>query len=280
MSLDLERAYRLLRWRGDDPESEEGKRRYEELREDLSRYLKEELLELGKEVKILDLCSGSGIGGVALANFLHELGKKVNLTLMDLRKSVLENYRKWDPQEGISVRKIVGDIRKDIPKGPYDVISMFGLSMPHFSPREALVVFSRISKEMKERGIFLLEEHDRFYSFCIRGNYKDVIGERADPLTLSVHTDYDVEEGVIIRNLINLESGEKSQVRVHMWSIAELKAILSCFFKEVSFKRKGFTPYGYIIARSPRRKLNPEDFMRYYTFLAFYSSSKLLYHLI
>jgi hypothetical protein len=71
----LKKIYTLFRWPEDL--SKEGKERYERALEEFGKIIShrwiEEVLRRGK-VRIVDICSGTGVGGIALAKRVVELG--------------------------------------------------------------------------------------------------------------------------------------------------------------------------------------------------------------
>ena len=96
MKRILEELYELGIW-PEDPYSEEGKRRFglalEYMRKLIGHPFIEEVSRTGV-LKVLELCGGTGIGGVAFAKALSEKGVKVDLMITDLRERALEVARR------------------------------------------------------------------------------------------------------------------------------------------------------------------------------------------
>jgi methylase of polypeptide subunit release factors len=101
-SRRLEVFYTLHPWI-EDLETYEGLKRYREVVELMERVTSHpwfrELVESRKRIKIIDVCSGTGIGGIALSRVLRDRGVEVALTLVDLRLSALEKGRKFAVRE-------------------------------------------------------------------------------------------------------------------------------------------------------------------------------------
>ncbi|MGC8932539.1 MAG: class I SAM-dependent methyltransferase [Candidatus Methanodesulfokora sp.] len=111
----LERMYELFRW-PEDIRKSSGRKRYEESLKDLAviaahDWIKEVLER--ERVRIVDICSGTGIGGIALAKRIAELGKEVELTFVDLRTEALRKAAEFSKAElGLEARTVDMDARK------------------------------------------------------------------------------------------------------------------------------------------------------------------------
>jgi len=108
---NLEKLYRLFPW-PEDPSSPEGRARYESavsfFRELLGHPWLSELVS-SPELSIVDVCGGTGIGGVALAKVLSEKGSGVRLFVVDARESALrlaESFGRAELGVPVEVRKL------------------------------------------------------------------------------------------------------------------------------------------------------------------------------
>ncbi len=258
----LEEIYSWISWI-EDPDDPRARERKEEILNEFERVIWPKISEFfGNNVRILDICSGTGIAGVSIANFISRRGKRVEVTLVDLREDALKKAFKWKEGE-VEIRTEVKDVTKDSLGRGYDLALLYGSSMGHFSPKQALKLFSRISNALSDRGIFLLEEMDRFSFICLLRNYRDVLAEKNEEETiLSIHVAYDPLEGIVTRALVSLEKMKAlGKLKVHFWSLSDLIGLLLCFFKEVeAVKRKRGRWHWYLICKGPRRRLLPEDF--------------------
>jgi len=74
----------------------------------------------GKDrISIVEYCSGTGIGGIALARILREkYGVAIDLLLIDLRRNALEIAKRFSREElGFEVDTLVADVTKGIDLG-------------------------------------------------------------------------------------------------------------------------------------------------------------------
>jgi len=68
-------------------------------------------------------------------------------------------------------------------------------------------------------------------------------------------------KGEFHRIIFDLKSGERSEMKVYFWDLAELMSIIWVFFKDVDFIPDQYGGYrGIIIACKPRWKLTRIDF--------------------
>ncbi|HDI73846.1 MAG TPA: methyltransferase domain-containing protein [Candidatus Korarchaeota archaeon] len=255
----LERIYSLHPW-PDDLHSTEGRRRYEEAREIFSQLLDHPFLsELPDNVRLLDLLSGRGIGGVAMAKVISAK-KSVSLTLMDLRANALKSAREFALEElGSEPETVKGDalatheLVRDV-----DVVLMYGLSLPHFDPWEAVILLASVGEALKDTGLLVVEAVDMRYNvFYLRG-YKEVLPSfREDEVLLDLHKGYDIKRGIFRRALVSVRTGETVDLDVYFWGLAEFLALMWLFFEEVDLVRGKGTYL--LLARKPRRKIGPSE---------------------
>lgn len=269
---DLERLYGLTKWYS-NPRTREGRRRLEGTITIMKELLKHEwvqaILTPRKEVRVVDVCSGGGIGGFAFAKVLVDQGYSVSLDLVDLRHSELEEAKKFKeeflPSIELNTYAINALELHKIGK-KYDVALFWGLSAPHFDPWDFTRLLSSISRSLVDDGVLFMEEGDRIQSIVLRTGYQYVWPEGfgEDDAIVSIHRGYDIVRGRVRRIIIDLEKGTKVAYPVYLWwTIASLAAYAWVFFKDIDI----YTPpissrYSryIIIARKPRRVIKPEDF--------------------
>ncbi|MGC9103918.1 MAG: class I SAM-dependent methyltransferase, partial [Candidatus Methanodesulfokora sp.] len=243
----LERMYELFRW-PEDIRKSSGRKRYEESLKDLAviaahDWIKEVLER--ERVRIVDICSGTGIGGIALAKRIAELGKEVELTFVDLRTEALRKAAEFSKAElGLEARTVDMDARKLYElELEADIALLWGLTTPHFSPMDLVRLYGSASMILQKKGVFIVEEADRFYTVCMRG-YKDFLLERYDERgsVFTAHYKHDPLTGYTTR--IILAEGRSHPMDVYFWDIASSIAFAWFFFRDVDFVQKGaYTGY-------------------------------------
>jgi hypothetical protein len=261
----LELLYRFIPWQ-EDPFTPEGRARYEfalKFFRELVRHKWFEDLVVRKELRVLDVCGGTGIGGVALAKALSEKGVKVRLTVLDLRESALKLAEKFSAEElgeASKTRKI--DARAVRTLGErFDVVLLYGLSTPHFDAFSLVQLIASVASSLELDGVFLMEETDRFYSLTLLATYKHIFYEGDERKgVVSFHIDYDPLRGVEKRLFLNPFTGERAVAEMRHWDLPTTLALAWIFFEELDFASYlGARATGIILARRPRGKLKPED---------------------
>ncbi|MCS7367383.1 MAG: class I SAM-dependent methyltransferase [archaeon YNP-WB-062] len=215
----------------------------------------EQTNQLKKHLKIIELCSGTGIGGIALSKILIENGKSVKLKMLDARREALDFSLK---ELGFKAQIQVADILKpDYLEGKYDIALMYGISSSHFNPWEMIKILSSIQEIIAEDGILLMEEGDRIQGVFLRG-YQQILPEYSENKTvLTIHKDYNALKGEFYRIIFDLKSGERSEMKVYFWGLAELMSMVWIFFKDVDFIPYQYGNYrGIIIAYKQEGNLN------------------------
>ncbi len=219
-----------------------------------------------RKVKVLEICGGTGIGGIALAKALMDRDVDVDLLVTDLRRKALEVARKWGKEVlGRDIRVEVVDAR-EVHKldEEFDIILMYGLSTPHFDPWDFIKVIASICEVLRENGIFIIDESDRRYSIFITQGYKWSLAEayteenEVKRMVVSYHIGYDPVRGVCRRAFIDYTNpGNIMVMDVFFWSIAETSSLLWLFFEDVD--AVNIKPnYYFILGYKPRRKLKIE----------------------
>ncbi len=264
----LERVYEILPW-GDDLRDPKVRSRFEESMNDFKRLLDHEFLKniVGKStVRIVDVCGGGGIGGIALAKVLAGKGVRVELIVNDLRESALriavrnaENVLGFKPK---IVKANALDLYRYSVKA--DIALLYGLSTPHFNPYEMVRLVASIAKILEPDGVFIVEEVDRVYGVFYLMGYKDVVAEYAgeDKISLTIHSEYDVRRGVFYRVFLDIPSMKMVKAPIRFWDVAGMASILWVFFKEVDFTPTRSSRRGFIVAAKPRG-IDPEEYTVY-----------------
>jgi hypothetical protein len=266
LSGELTRVYRLL-GRGwvEDPYSEAGRRRYGEALERFRKVLNHSWFKplLSKRLRVVELCGGTGIGGIALTKALRLKGAEAELTILDLRGKALEVAERWGGEELGGVETLRADALElhKLDLRP-DVILIYGFSAPHFDPWEMARLMASTAEALSDDGLLILEETDRRYNIFYLVGYKDVLPERVgeESITLSIHGGYDLRRGTFKRALIDPLRGESATIDLYYWGIAELSALVWLFFEEVDlFPDPRRRMAGLILARGSRGRLRPRD---------------------
>lgn len=263
----LERLYALHPFAG-DPSTPEGLKRYRDAVSELRalaghRWFKE-LLRKRKDLRVVDLCSGAGIGGVALSRVLMDAGARVRLTLVDIRRGALEKAVEFGARElGFEPEAVVRDvleIGEPGLEGAFDVALIWGLTTPHFSPWEWVRVLSRVSRILVDDGLFSYDEADRAYTVFYLQGYKELLPESVekDRVVISVHRGKDPRSGYFNRLVMDLVSGEREEMDVYFWDLASSAAFTWVFFSDVDYLMTRGPYRGIVLARGPRRRVDLE----------------------
>ncbi len=225
-----------------DPESEKARKRYKALKDFFNWTVKKALLPAGKKLRILDLCAGTGIAGAALFEVLREWGVDASLTLVDKRKDDLLKVESWlsDDRE---VYGAVMDCLDDLERlGEFDVVLLWGSTMPHFDPYQAADLFTNVSRVLSPLGAFMVEETDRFGAFFYRKAYREIVPEvrREDYTVVSLDEGYNPLRGVIVRGYYRLPGWEKiGVIETRYWDLAGLAGMGKLVFEEARIITRG-----------------------------------------
>ncbi len=263
----LERLYRIFPW-VEDPFTPEGFKRYEktvsEFRVVIAHGWFKELMSRRRELKLIDLCSGIGIGGIALAKVLTDLGVSVSLTLVDLRRDSLSKAVEFSLRElGFKPEILVRDVlelSETSLERVFDLALVWGHTTPHFSPWEWVKVLANISRLLVDDGLFIYDETDRAYTMFYLVGYKEVLPElvEKDRVVLTIHKEREFRTGYFKRIALNLLSGEGEEMKVYFWDLASSATLTWVFFRDVDYAPIRRPYSGIIIARNPRRSINLE----------------------
>ncbi|QDA30888.1 class I SAM-dependent methyltransferase [Thermococcus indicus] len=252
--MSLEELYRYARGYM-EPGNEGARKRFRELAEFFEK------LELPRGGRILDLCAGTGIVGTAAAKATN--AKK--LTLLDARAEDLERVHEWIELAGLDIApaKVRGDVREAAKLvGEHEVALLFGNTMIHFDPFDAVRIFANVALALSEDGVFLIEDTDRVYRILYGIGYKEFFVESKgeDHTLASVHEGYDVRRGTFKRTYYLLPGFKKvGEFDFHHWDLATQLAIGRIFFGEARLIRPGehgFTRVGDVLYfKRPRKDI-------------------------
>ncbi len=264
VDMDMEEVYSLLKWPM-NPDDERARRRFIGIKSFFNWAIKEGMLPEKREVRVLDMCAGTGIAGAALADVLREWGYKVTLTVLDKRKDDLELVEKWieyeDGGEDVEVLGVVKDCREPLTfLRKQDIVLIWGLTMPHFDPFEAASIMRNVASILSPDGSFIVEEIDRVYGLFYQRRYKDIVVEtKTDEYTLiSIDEGYDLKRGVIRRSYYRLPGFERVfEMESRLWDLAGLAGMASLLFDDVRVIPRGEHEVNgvadIILMRTPRR---------------------------
>jgi ubiquinone/menaquinone biosynthesis C-methylase UbiE len=266
LDKELEKFYEIFPW-PEDIHSEEGAKRYIKALVQFKKLIEHSwissLLSLKDHLRVIDICGGSGVGGIAFTKILKESGKDVELTIVDLRETALKKAEEFSKFElGFNALTLKMDVLKLYELNrTYDVCLMYGLSAPHFNPFQMCILLASVSKILTSDGVFIMNESDRIYTvFFIRG-YQHVLPEISkEKIVISLHKSYDRLTGTFKRLIINMLSKDVTEMNFYFWGLAELMAITWLLFSDVDFVSDEERPYeGFILAHKPRKNINVND---------------------
>lgn len=265
----MENLYKLFPW-AEDLSTAEGLKRYKDAVLELEIAAKhnwlKELIGRRRELKVVDLCSGTGIGGIALTKVLMNLGIRVSLTLVDLRRNALNKAIEFCSRElGFKPEILVHDVLEELELGTmFDISLIWGLTTPHFSPWDWIKVLANASRLLVSDGVFLYDESDRVYTIYHLIGYKDLLPELVgrDKVVLTIHKDKDFRSGYVTRLILNLMTRESEEMKIYFWDLASSAAFTWIFFNDVDYIPTRRPYSGIIVAKSPRHMLNLETLLK------------------
>jgi len=259
----VERLYRLVEWPS-TPCTPEGRRKAFEALHTLHRLLDHEWMRRAlssRRVDVLDLCSGGGVAGYAMAKALRNRGVETTIILADVRCSLVAEgvqcLRRLGVEdvEGLCLEASALPLRSRC----VDVALLWGLTTPHFDPWTALRVYAWVSHALRDDGLLLVEEYDRVLRLLSTG-YREVSSEPSERLVVSIHRGYDFAKSTVVRSFIDLETGDRVDVELFLWSPALTALILWTIFSDVDLVPSAIASSRFVvIARSPRRVIDVRD---------------------
>ncbi len=262
---NLESFYDLWSW-PDRTWLDEGRRRFEEAiqifrslltHRDFSAWLRG---TGSSQLEVLDLFSGAGLGGIALAKVLKELGYSSRLTFLDLRTSALNEAIKEARLRKIEAEALNFDISNWNPsRDKYDIIVAWGNPFPHLSPwklAQGLTKLAWAIRHIPPANGFLIFDLTDLMGLIKDQGYKELLVERTDPIVMSFKRDYDPIEGYETRVALRISPYKEESVKFYHWSLAGFATLVWHHFQEVIITPIGRYKY-LILARNPRRLLSP-----------------------
>ena len=261
--MPFEEYYRYFRqWM--EPEHETARRRFEST----LLFFKNQKVSASS---VLDLCAGTGIAGAAAAKAFSAS----KLTLVDVRKEDLEKVREWlgIAEVNPELRLVAGDVLQ-LPElvEEHDLAVLWGHTMPHFNPFDAVRLFSGVASVLDEGGYFFIEEPDRIGRFLYNRMYRDFTVERTGAETIvSIHEGYDVRRGVERRGYYILPGFKKmAEMELRAWDLASLLAIGRIFFRDANLitpSEHGVSGVSEVLVfRRPNRRIAGEVYSEFQSF--------------
>jgi len=261
---DLEALYRLVEWPS-TPCTPEGRRKAFEALAAFHRVLDHEWLravyEPRRVVRVLDLCSGGGVAGYAMLRALSDRGVEAELVIADARCSLVsegvECLRRLGVErvDGVCLEASTPPLRGQC----FDMALLWGLTTPHFDPWTALRLYAWVSHALRDDGVVLVEEYDRILRLLSTG-YREVSSEPSKRLVVSVHRGYDLSRSTVIRSFVDLETGERVDLELFLWSPALTALVLWTVFRDVDALPSAVASSRVIVvARSPRRRVDARE---------------------
>jgi len=265
----FEKLYSAFRW-AEDIRTERGRKRFEEsvykFKELLNHSWIRKVLKDREKVVVLDICGGTGIGGIALTKVILEADKNVDLIVSDVRGSALEKAkifaREFLNREICTIKDNILNIHRYDIKA--DIVLLYGFSTPHFNPYDMVRLAASVGKVLKNDGLYIVEETDRMYNITYLIGYERVLPEIAteEEVVVSLHAGYDVRRGTFRRLILDLTTMRRAIGEAYFWNIASTAAILWVFFKDVDYLPMGRETRGFLIARMPRG-IDPSAYEEY-----------------
>jgi SAM-dependent methyltransferase len=249
--------YELYFW-PDDPSSERGQKYLQETFYYFQKLIDSSIISsnfLDKdEWNVLEICAGSGYGSLVFASLFPN--KKVNVLVTDTRDLFMENARLSAILgiNNVNFRQIEAMQISDFNK-KFDVIIMYGLSTPHFPPKESIQLYSKVKEALSVDGFFILQEMDRRKALFLDGKYyKKAYAEGHNERLVSEEIGYNVDDGTVQREYYS-EKDPSSRVssKSFFWSVAETDALLSLYWDKVDKVPLGGDKY-FLISSEPLNK--------------------------
>ena len=266
----LEKLYKVLSW-PEDPSTKEGYNRFIESVNIFKKAVKHEwfngLIKGKSKVDIVDVCGGTGIGGVALGKVLKDdLGLDIALTIIDAREGALSKAKEFTKKVlGIEAKTIIHDVRKKLKlRNSFDIALLWGYTTPHFSPWDMVKVLANIANLLRSNGLYLCDEVDRVYTIFTIMGYKEMLVEKVDSnkLVLTIHKGREFKTGCMIRAAIDLLNKEYVEMKAYFWDLASSAAFTWIFFNDVDFIPLERPYRGVILAKQPRRMISIDEILK------------------
>jgi 2-polyprenyl-3-methyl-5-hydroxy-6-metoxy-1,4-benzoquinol methylase len=178
-----------------------------------------ELLSPGKNMKILDLCSGYGRHSLELAR------RGYNTTGYDLSEEFLKYAKKKASEEKLKVNFVHGDVRELEYKDEYDIVLNLYTSFGFFSHDENQEVIESIARALVPNGRFLIQ------ALCFSGLIRRANPEQpatvyeGDGVTIVDTRDWDLEQNMLnVNRKIFFNDGGRNEYSftLRIYTLAEM----------------------------------------------------------
>lgn len=197
-----------------------------------------------KEIRVLELGSGTGIVGSILSKALLDRGYEPYIMFTDIREEDLKYVDKWI--EKLEIKDIRYDVRvldcREIPSnikdGKFDVIIFWGSSLAHLDVYDLILTLSGIYEISNEMSMVIFEQANlgwnllkgkMFKEFLVEGR----ITEDGNAL-ISIFSGYDVEKGVQFRSYYIIPGFKYvGKIKSRLWDIASVIGFTWIFFNNV-----------------------------------------------
>ena len=150
----------------------------------------------------------------------------------------MKKAQRWIELAGITpeLRLVIGDVL-ELPSlvEKHDLAILWGHTMPHFDPFQAVKLFSGVASVLREEGVFFVEETDRIKRFLYGSAYRDFLVEQKthNYAVVSLHEGYDIKRGMEERSYYKVPGFEKiAEMGLRPWDLASQLALGRIFFEE------------------------------------------------
>ncbi len=190
----------------------EGRARLEAVKKRLREVLDALGVDLGRGCRVLSLCSGSCIDGIALA---EEYG--CTATCVDKQQWLLEAGLAYAGEKGLKVEAVVGDVEnvEELVDGDYDVALLWGSSLAHLSVWSFDRVASGTLNLLKRGAPLIVEQRDTIFEVLPRLRSSALALE--DPPVVEYHAGFDPEKGSLRKLYTDLASGDMARDEIYVW---------------------------------------------------------------
>lgn len=254
----VEQQYQSYTW-SDNPNTEAGRKYFSRTQSEIKTLLKsghlKKSIEQDRPLKILELMAGAGYGGIALARELDDMDISYELHLTDIREDVLgtaETFAatiKGQPYVYSCDVRTLADLQWQ-----YDIVLIYGLSLPHLNPWEWMRFCQRIRDYLTDEGTLIVHETDRRLFDFIQQPYQKVAyaGKRDNKDIIHMHEGYNLFKGTIKRRYAELGTDRQATNEAYYWGLAEVGAMMSATFGKISYQHVGNYRY-FITGQYPLR---------------------------
>lgn len=181
----------------------------------------EKVLELKKDMKILDLACGYGRHAIELAK------RGYNITGFDYSEYLLKIAREKAEKENLKINFLKGDMRELPFNEEFDAIYNFFTSFGYFSDEENFNVLKGVSKALKKGGKFLI---DTMNIFWILNNFQYQMWDLIEDLLVLEENEFNLLTGQVKTKRIIFKKGKEIDRREHevrLYTPSELSYLLS-----------------------------------------------------